>query len=108
LRFAGKGGYRIRIQVDRSRRSVLGLGELNCPAVEMNLRPRARVLFGETHPGVDADHKLRQMSREPFGDHLVQTVRLLVAEKPQAPRDFFPLADQSGRIDCDLCGESML
>ena len=96
------GRYRIRIQVNCSRRAVFRFGQFNSSTVEVNLGPGARVLLSEAHPGMDAHHEFSQMLRESLGDDIVQFVVFVATEETQPAASFLALAHESRGINAHL------
>ena len=91
--------YRIGVQVNSPRRSVLCLREFDCLAIKMNLRPGTGVLLTESHSGMDTHHEFGNVFREAFSDNFVKTVVFFLAKEAQAACTFPSLAHQSRGVD---------
>ena len=71
--------------------AILGLRQFDRAAVQMHLRPSARVLFTQPHPRMNGNDELWQVLRESSGNYRVKAVEFLTAQKPQATGPLFSL-----------------
>ena len=63
------------------------------------MRPHARVLFAQPHPGVNADDEFGQMLRKARRDHFVEPVVFFAIKKAETSCSLFPLPHQTSGID---------
>jgi hypothetical protein len=70
-----------------------------CAPFQIDLRPQARVLFAQPHPGVNADDEFGQMFWKARCNHFVEAVVFVAIKEAETSCSLFPLAHQTRGID---------
>ena len=96
------GGHCIRIEVDGAGVAVFGLVQIDCTAVPIELAHLNRVLFTQSHSGMDRGDELSQVFREATRGDAVEHVIFFTAQETEAALRFWALGDEFCWIVCDL------
>jgi len=85
--------------VNSSGRAILGLRQFDRAAVQMHLRPSARVLFTQPHPRMNGNDELWNVLRESSGNYSVKAVKFLtLRNRRRPPPSFRCLTSRAGLV----------
>ena len=88
--------------MDGSRVTVLGLGQVDLPTLEVDLAPLQSILIAHPHPGMDGQKKVRQELLEQAPDGSSKADLFIVGQKAYASSTLRLSANARRRIPLDL------